>query len=331
MPRLPLNPFRRFRRNRQADNSTGVVELETIAVATTALGDRCGGCCHMCGCMGAKSYRKNYYEDDGSVLTADTTLSGASILSGPFRDEFSPCEDLGFMIGSAAVCLLDGFATLMNCCDGMMVTPVKKERSCFVTWGPDEVFQINELTETTQRAHKKARQVERTDDDQIGSRDMGNNQAINTSKTNVQSVHANTAWENFESQEFEVTSESVDIWKNDEPEHTDPEHSRPEQKMIEAAFVADFSDFSSFISTPEIDIEDPSVKSSSTAATGKPPCNGKQVPRSCACCGKRNKKEAPIKLKICSRCKTTYYCSAQCQKVDWHYGHKNKCRAQILL
>jgi len=278
--------------------------------------------------MSAKSCRKNFHDDDGSVLTADTTVSGASVVSGPFRDEVSPCEDLGYMVRDAAVCLLDGFATIMNCCDGMMVTPVKKDRSCCVTWGPDEVFHLDELKET---ANKKTRLVERKDDDLIGGKDTGNNHAVNTSKANVQSVHANTVWENFEYEELEVTSESVDIWKNDRPEQTDPEHAEHEQKMIETAFEADFSDFSSFISTPEVNIEDPSVKSSNTTATGKPPCNGKREPRSCACCGKSNKKEAPIKLKICSRCKTTYYCSAECQKVDWHYGHKNKCRAQILL
>ena len=215
----------------------------------------------MCGCMDTKSYRKKCNDDDGSVLTADTTLSGASLVSGPYRDEVSPCEDLGYMIGDAAVCLLDGFATIMNCCDGIMVTPVKKERSCFVTWGPDEVFHLDELTETTQTANKK-RFVERKDDDQIAGRDTGKNQAVNTSKVNVQPVHANTVWENFESEEFEVTSESVDIWKNDKPEHAEPEHTGPEQKMIEAAFEADFSDFSSFVSTPEVNIEDASVKRS---------------------------------------------------------------------
>ncbi|KAL3778592.1 hypothetical protein HJC23_007467 [Cyclotella cryptica] len=333
MPRLPSNPLRRFRRNRQANNSAGVVEPETIAATITAIGNSCGGCCHICGCLGAKSYRKHCNDDDGSVLTADTTLSGASFLNVPYRDEVSPCEDIGYIIGDAAVCLLDGFATIMHCCDGMMAKPVKSERSFCVTWGPDEVFHLDEALKTTQTANK-TRILETKDDDLIadeGKINNRNNQADDTSKASVQSVHLNTGWQSFESEEFKVTPDGVNAWKNDEPEHAEPE-----QQMIEAAFEANFSDLSSFVNTTEFNIEDASVQLPNTTATGTPSRDGPsrdggKKPRSCACCGKSNKKDNPIKLKICSRCKTTYYCSAECQKLDWHFDHKNKCRPQILL
>jgi hypothetical protein len=77
--------------------------------------------------------------------------------------------------------------------------------------------------------------------------------------------------------------------------------------MIEAAFSSDFSDFSSFVAPPDNSIEDASVKSSNTNASNT--SNGKKK-RACACCGKCNKKDTPVKLKMCSRCKTTYYCSS---------------------
>lgn len=33
-----------------------------------------------------------------------------------------------------------------------------------------------------------------------------------------------------------------------------------------------------------------------------------------------------IKHKICSACKSVYYCSQECQKVDWKAGHKSRCK-----
>lgn len=44
----------------------------------------------------------------------------------------------------------------------------------------------------------------------------------------------------------------------------------------------------------------------------------------CDSCGKKSKKS---KLSVCSKCKHKFYCSAQCQKMDWKSGgHKRICR-----
>lgn len=48
--------------------------------------------------MGAMLYHKKCYEDDGSVLTINTMLSGASHSDWPFRDQVLPCEDLGCLL-----------------------------------------------------------------------------------------------------------------------------------------------------------------------------------------------------------------------------------------
>ena len=46
--------------------------------------------------------------------------------------------------------------------------------------------------------------------------------------------------------------------------------------------------------------------------------------KSCNCCG-----IAPgnhVRLKLCSRCQSVYYCGAACQAQDWYGGHKNTCQ-----
>ena len=33
-----------------------------------------------------------------------------------------------------------------------------------------------------------------------------------------------------------------------------------------------------------------------------------------------------LKHKVCSACKQAFYCSGECQKVDWKQGHKERCK-----
>jgi hypothetical protein len=49
----------------------------------------------------------------------------------------------------------------------------------------------------------------------------------------------------------------------------------------------------------------------------------------CVC----GKVETPsMKFERCSRCQTTFYCSRECQRVDWKIlGHKQACRAFVAL
>lgn len=35
---------------------------------------------------------------------------------------------------------------------------------------------------------------------------------------------------------------------------------------------------------------------------------------------------AQVKLLRCAQCGLVYYCSSQCQKVDWKMGHKGLCK-----
>lgn len=256
MPRL-ANPLKKLRRHRNQVDS----------------GSR----------RNATKPRKRHHYDDGSVNTADTTLSG--------RSTASPCEDLGYLIGDAAVTLLDGFAAVMNCCNDLIIKPNHSSgRSCCttVTWGPDEVRYMEEETslnaEEAQSSNMRLVEM-KSGNDHLHERERS----------------PSPEWENFD--HFE--QESIEVWSND----TETEE---QQKMIDAAFSADFSDFSSFIANPDVSIEETSVKSSNTNTSSF--STGKKK-RACTCCGKSNKKESPVKLKVCSRCKTAFYCSAECQKV----------------
>eukprot|EP00761_Pharyngomonas_kirbyi_P005041 gb/GECH01005046.1/.p1 GENE.gb/GECH01005046.1/~~gb/GECH01005046.1/.p1 ORF type:complete len:840 (+),score=206.76 gb/GECH01005046.1/:1-2520(+) len=75
-----------------------------------------------------------------------------------------------------------------------------------------------------------------------------------------------------------------------------------------------------------------STKSKSSDFTSK---NDKSISRNsnqesneqkkCAHCGRTNAKEG-TKLKRCSACKSVYYCSRNCQIIDWNSGHKEKCK-----
>ncbi|KAL7486202.1 hypothetical protein ACHAW6_012503 [Cyclotella cf. meneghiniana] len=46
--------------------------------------------------------------------------------------------------------------------------------------------------------------------------------------------------------------------------------------------------------------------------------------KQCARCGVTNE-EANRRMKICSRCKSAYYCSKDCQSKDWYNNHKMTC------
>ena len=49
--------------------------------------------------------------------------------------------------------------------------------------------------------------------------------------------------------------------------------------------------------------------------------------RSCAWCGLGgNDAENVMKLKLCSACQSTYYCSSECQSKDWTNGHATTCQ-----
>jgi hypothetical protein len=48
---------------------------------------------------------------------------------------------------------------------------------------------------------------------------------------------------------------------------------------------------------------------------------GRRAPRICVGC---KKIEADKHYKLCSRCKTAYYCTVECQKADWGI-HKDMC------
>jgi hypothetical protein len=67
---------------------------------------------------------------------------------------------------------------------------------------------------------------------------------------------------------------------------------------------------------------DPS--SSGSAATA--PANSALV--ECAVCHRKpGDPGVPATLKLCSGCKVTRYCSAECQRKDWKMGHKAVCQA----
>lgn len=268
MPRL-ANQLKKLRRRRNNGEEDGIV-------ADNSKSDQVIGCC---GCLSSSRPSRKHHDDDGSVMTADTTLSGASTL--PYKDDMSPCEDLGYLIGDAAVTLLDGFAAVMNCCSRLTVKPNQShERTACcttITWGPDEVryMEAKEELEDVEEDESDTRLIETK---------SGNNERERSSSPE---------WEDFG--HFEVNQENIEVWTNDTEE---------QQKMIEAAFSTDFSDFSSFVAPRDVSIEEVSIESNAPNAL-----SGKKK-RACACCGKSNTKDAPVKLKVCSRCKTSYYCSA---------------------
>ena len=45
----------------------------------------------------------------------------------------------------------------------------------------------------------------------------------------------------------------------------------------------------------------------------------------CGAGGVGKEVQGQLKLKACARCKTVYYCSLECQKLDWKRGHKQVC------
>jgi hypothetical protein len=280
MPHL-VNPIKKLRRNRNKSDDELVAESRPTPVTS--------GCCG-CVCMGShgssKSSRK-HQDDDGSVLTADTSITGTSM---PNKDDVSPSEDLGYPIGDAAVTLLDGFSAIMKCCYGLIVKPANHSdnRSCCttITWGPDEVRYMEDVGEEMSLAADEASKSSASFAKTNGGCDQQQERERSPSPE----------WENFD--HFQVNQENIEIWNNDTEE---------QQRMIEAAFSSDFSDFSSFVAPTDNSIEDVSVKSSNTNASNT--SNGKKK-RACACCGKSSKKDSHVKLKVCSRCKTTYYCSA---------------------
>ncbi|KAL3778593.1 hypothetical protein HJC23_007468 [Cyclotella cryptica] len=53
-------------------------------------------------------------------------------------------------------------------------------------------------------------------------------------------------------------------------------------------------------------------------------CRRTKPIKECAYCGVTNA-EAIRRMKICSRCKSAYYCSKECQSEDWYNRHKMTC------
>ncbi len=47
----------------------------------------------------------------------------------------------------------------------------------------------------------------------------------------------------------------------------------------------------------------------------------------CSGCNKKECEQQPfVKFKMCSRCRVPpYYCSRQCQKIDWNRRHRLQC------
>lgn len=315
---LPSTLIRKSLRNREVNKRNGILPVTSAG---------CGEFCHSCPCIGTDSYRKY-----SSVLIATSTLPDKSFLSHYCNDCVFHCEGLWYIIGNAAARLYSSLASMLNCHGSIVVKPMKIERACCVTWGPNEVFHLdedkeihvekpeNDLTVTAYEGIVEMRES------YLLSNDKGivHHNAVDTRNANDQSVEDHTGWEKITSQVFEVAYEKAKVSKNDN------ELAEHNQKIFDASFEANFADFSSFAPTPEVSLDDASVNSLITTATSTASCNKRQKARSCASCGMRSKKGAPIKLKLCSRCKTTYYCSSGCQKVDWDFSHRDKCRAHVL-
>jgi len=52
-----------------------------------------------------------------------------------------------------------------------------------------------------------------------------------------------------------------------------------------------------------------------------------QTPKICrnSKCDKNNFDNQRLNLKLCARCKSVYYCSRECQKIDWNRFHRLHC------
>jgi len=49
-----------------------------------------------------------------------------------------------------------------------------------------------------------------------------------------------------------------------------------------------------------------------------------QIGKLCSAC--QSPEGSTIKHKVCSACKTRFYCSTDCQRADWNNGHKAECK-----
>ena len=47
-------------------------------------------------------------------------------------------------------------------------------------------------------------------------------------------------------------------------------------------------------------------------------------------CDKNNIDNQGLSFKICSKCKTVYYCGRECQKYDWNKFHRLHCHLMSL-
>jgi hypothetical protein len=53
---------------------------------------------------------------------------------------------------------------------------------------------------------------------------------------------------------------------------------------------------------------------------------GKALPMGKICSNCQSPEGSALKHKICSACKTRFYCSVDCQRADWKGGHKEVCK-----
>src|SRR5665811_1209003 len=48
--------------------------------------------------------------------------------------------------------------------------------------------------------------------------------------------------------------------------------------------------------------------------------------RACLICNRRESESDGVSIYSCINCKLARYCSTVCQQLDWHAGHKERCR-----